>query len=268
MIFKVDRLSDSDTMTTSEHTRRRPDGSACEPWGFWASTGFGILATIAWAVVQWIAAIAVLAWLGIDAQSSAEEIKAATSHGAMIAAATLGAMPAAVGVLAIAIRLRGCGFSDYLGLRWPSRSDLWLGLFVLAVIIPLGDFASWFTGRPIVPNFVVDAYKTALGSHALLSFILALVVAAPLMEELLFRGFLLRGYAASRLGPGGAVALTSIAWASMHVQYEAFYVVQIFILGCAFGWLRLRSGSTILTLILHGIVNAVAIVQTVYFASQ
>lgn len=241
--------------------------SPCRPWGFWASTGFGILATIAWALFQWIAAILVFSWLGINAQSSAEEIKAATSHGAMIAAATLGAMPAAVAVIAIAARLRGCSITDYLALRWPSRGDLVLGLVMLAVIIPLGDFASWVTGRDIVPAFVIDAYKTALSSHALVSFILALVVAAPLMEELLFRGFLLPGYAASRLGPIGAIALTSIAWASMHIQYETFYVAQIFILGCAFGWLRLRSGSTLLTLILHGIVNAVAILQTVYFAS-
>ena len=101
-----------------------------------------------------------------------------------------------------------------------------------------------------------------------LVFILALVVAAPVMEELLFRGFLLRGYAASRLGPVGAVLLTSAAWASMHVQYEVFYVVQIFILGCVFGWLRLRSGSTTLTLILHGLVNLTAITQTVYIAER
>ena len=241
--------------------------SPCKPWGFWASTGFGFLATIAWALVQWIAAILVLGWLGINSESSAAEIKAASSHGAMIAAATLGAMPAAIAVIAMAVWLRGCRVTDYLALRWPARSDLLLGFAILAVIIPLGDFASWFSGRDIVPAFVVDAYKTALASHAVVSFVLALVVAAPLMEELLFRGFLLPGYAASKLGPIGAVALTSIAWAAMHVQYETFYVVQIFILGCAFGWLRLRSGSTLLTLILHGTVNAVAILQTVYFAS-
>ena len=155
---------------------------------------------------------------------------------------------------------------DYLALVRPARHDLILGIAILAVLLPLGDLTSWLTGRDIVPAFVVDAWRTARASNTVVVFILALVVAAPVMEELLFRGFLLRGYTASRLGPIGAVLLTSAAWASMHIQYEVFYVVQIFVLGCVFGWLRLRSGSTTLTLILHGIVNLTAIVQTVYIA--
>ncbi len=247
-----------------------PEGHAppCTRWGFWASTGFGLLAIVAWLLFQWVAAVAVFAWLGIDTKSSVEEIKAVASHGVMIAAATIGAMPAAVAVLALAARLRRCGVSDYLALHWPERRDLWLGILILAVLLPLGDFASWMTGRDIVPAFVVEAYRTARASNTVVVFVLALVVAAPLMEELVFRGFLLPGYAASKLGPIGAVALTSLAWAAMHIQYETFYLVQIFILGCVFGWLRLRSGSTILTLILHGMVNAVAILQTVLFAAR
>ncbi len=243
-------------------------GLPCTPWGFWTSTGVGILAVFAWAAVQWAAAAIAIAWLGINDQSSAEEIRAVASHGALIAAATLGAMPAAIAVLALAARKRGCSVVDYLALRWPSRGELLLGFIILAVLLPLGDFSSWMTGREIVPAFVIDAYKTARASGTVVILILALVVAAPLMEEFLFRGFLLPGYAASRLGPVGAVVLTSLAWASMHVQYEIFFVAQIFILGCVFGWLRLRSGSTILTLMLHATVNTVALLQTVYFASR
>lgn len=240
--------------------------TSCVPWGFWASTGFGVLAILAWLLFQWLAAAVIFVWLGINAQSTAEEIKAVASHGAMIAAATIGAMPAAVAVLVLAARRARCRAVDYLALVRPARHDFILGIAILAVLLPLGDFTSWLTGRDIVPAFVVDAWRTARASNTVVVFILALVVAAPVMEELLFRGFLLRGYAASKLGPIGAVLLTSAAWASMHIQYEVFYVVQIFVLGCVFGWLRLRSGSTTLTLILHGIVNLTAIVQTVYIA--
>jgi membrane protease YdiL (CAAX protease family) len=38
------------------------------------------------------------------------------------------------------------------------------------------------------------------------------------------------------------------------------------VLGALFGWLRLGSGSLLLTIILHGIVNAVALVQAAVFA--
>jgi membrane protease YdiL (CAAX protease family) len=258
-------------MTDPATRPEAPNGrvsSSCIPWGFWTSTGFGILAVLAWFAVQWIAAVLVLAFLGVNAQSSAAEIKAAASHGVMVAAATIGAAPAAIAVVAFAVRRRGCEFADYLGLRRPSRSELLLGLLILAVVMPLGDMASWLTGRDIVPAYFVEAYKTARATNTVVVFLLAVVVAAPLMEELLFRGFLLPGYAASKLGPIGAVALTSLAWAVMHVQYEVFYVAQIVILGCIFGWLRLRSGSTLLTIILHAVVNSVAIAQTIYFASR
>ena len=50
----------------------------------------------------------------------------------------------------------------------------------------------------------------------------------------------------------------------MHVQYEGIYIVQIVVLGCVFGWLRWRSGSTILTMILHAIVNAAALAQVAF----
>jgi hypothetical protein len=96
----------------------------------------------------------------------------------------------------------------------------------------------------------------------------ALIVAAPLMEEFLFRGFLFRGYAPSSLGIAGAILLTSAGWAAMHVQYETFYIVQIFLLGCAFGWLRWRSGSTALTVILHAMVNAAALAQVAYVVER
>ena len=72
----------------------------------------------------------------------------------------------------------------------------------------------------------------------------------------------------SLLGVVGAILVTSAGWAVMHIQYEAFYIVQIFVLGCAFGWLRWRSGSTILTIILHAMVNATALAQVAFLAER
>jgi membrane protease YdiL (CAAX protease family) len=90
---------------------------------------------------------------------------------------------------------------------------------------------------------------------------LALVGATPLVEEALFRGLLLPGLAASRLGPVGAIGLTSVAWALMHLQYEPFYLIQAMAIGVTLGWLRLRSGSTLLTVLLHALVNLTSLVQ-------
>ncbi|HEV7601991.1 MAG TPA: CPBP family intramembrane glutamic endopeptidase [Bradyrhizobium sp.] len=56
--------------------------------------------------------------------------------------------------------------------------------------------------------------------------------------------------------------LTSAVWALMHGQYDGFVIVQIFASGLFFGWLRWRTGSTLLTIILHMLANLTACVET------
>ncbi|MGV3635030.1 MAG: CPBP family intramembrane glutamic endopeptidase [Pseudorhodoplanes sp.] len=249
-------------MTESTPTSHRPAGpSACEPWGFWTTTAYGMTAIVAWFVAQMLAAVAVLAFLGVGGNASSLNNEALVSHAVTIAVVTIVSMPAPIAILAVAARHARCAPFDYLALYWPRRSELIVGLVIVAVLLPLGDLSSWLSGRDLVPPAVVDAYRTARSSGTLVLLAIALIVAAPLMEELLFRGFLFPGYAKSRLGPWGAIAVTSAGWAVMHVQYETFYVVQIFVLGCVFGWLRWSSGSTLLTIMLHAAVNTAALVQ-------
>ena len=54
----------------------------------------------------------------------------------------------------------------------------------------------------------------------------------------------------------------------MHVQYSAFYLVHIFVIGLLLGWLRWRSGSTTLTLILHAIINLMSLVQIAFIVER
>ena len=240
----------------------------CEPWGFWTTTAYGLTAIVAWFAVQLLTALVVLSFLGVGRDASDFEVQTLATHALTIAVATIVSMPAPIAVIAIAARFARCSVVDYLALYWPKRADLIVGILFIVVLLPLGDLSSWLTGRDLVPPAVVDAYRTARSSGTLVLLAIALVVAAPLMEELLFRGFLFPGYAKSRLGPWGAILLTSAGWAVMHVQYETFYIVQIFLLGCVFGWLRWSSGSTLLTVILHAIVNAAALAQVAFLVER
>jgi membrane protease YdiL (CAAX protease family) len=234
----------------------------CRPWGFWATTGFAVLSVIVWVLFQALGANAAISWLRAEGDNG--HVVAFASHGTVMAMATLVSAPAAIAVLLVAVGAARCRAGDYLALRWPPRGDLLPGLGIVVGLLLLGDLSSWLTGRSVVPPFMVDVYESAREAGHLLLLGIALVVAAPLMEEVLFRGFLLPGYAASRLGWAGAIVLTSAAWAVMHLQYEAFFIVQIFILGCVFGWLRWRSGATTLTIILHGFVNLAALLQVAW----
>ncbi|MFT5687065.1 MAG: membrane protease YdiL (CAAX protease family) [Myxococcota bacterium] len=82
------------------------------------------------------------------------------------------------------------------------------------------------------------------------------VAVAPLVEELLFRGFLLPPLAA-RLGARGGIAMSALLFGMMHLA-DPQAVPPLIILGAVLGWLRLRSGSLWPVLVLHVGNNAVA----------
>jgi membrane protease YdiL (CAAX protease family) len=171
-------------------------------------------------------------------------------------------------VIAFAARTARCGIAEYLALRWPERSDLAIGLVCLAVLIPLVDLVSVVAGHDVSPGFVTALYRDARGTGTLPLLVLALAAVTPLVEEVLFRGLLLRGLAASRLGPAGAIGLTSVAWTLMHLQYEPFYLMQALAIGVTFGWLRWQSGSTVLTVLLHGLVNLTSVLQAAWVVER
>jgi membrane protease YdiL (CAAX protease family) len=246
----------------------RPGDSLCDPWRFWATCAWTVLVLIAWMAVQLIVVFCVLAFTGTWGELSAVDAGTLSSNALVLSSVAIIAGAAEIGVVAFAIRRARCRFTEYLALVWPSRTYLWIGLACLVVLLPLGDVSSWLTGRAVVPPFVVDAYRSARESGTIVLFAIALVVAAPLAEEIVFRGFMFRGLAASRVGIAGAILIPSAIWSAMHVQYETFFIVQIFILGVVFAWLRWRSGSLWLTITLHAIVNFTSLLQTVYFVHK
>lgn len=259
-------MSVSDASTALDPARQ--SDTLCNPWKFWATCAWTVFVLFAWMAVQLIVVACMLALRGTWGEMSAADAAKLASNAVVLSSVAIIAGAAETGVVALAIRRARCRFADYLGLVWPSRAYLWIGLACLVVLLPLGDLSSWMTGRSIVPPFVMDAYRSARDSGTIWLFAIALVVAAPLAEEIVFRGFMYRGLAASRVGVAGAILIPSAIWSAMHVQYETFFIVQIFILGVVFGWLRWKSGSTWLTIVLHAIINFTSLLQTVYFVEK
>ena len=113
-----------------------------------------------------------------------------------------------------------------------------------------------------------DVLKSAQADGALWLLVIAFCVAAPMWEEIFARGFLYRGWSESRLGVTGAIFLSSLAWTSLHLQYDWFFFGEVFSIGLLLGYLRYRTGSTWLTIVLHGINNLAATIQTFWLAGS
>lgn len=238
------------------------------PWRFWATLLWSGGVLLAWGAMQVFVVFILFLLFDPDLQMSDMAVAGLIEHAVPISLVTIAALPAQLGVIWLATRTARWRFADYLALTKPPSRDLVLGFICLAILLPLADLVSHFSGRQVVPDVVVGLYVAARDSGALWLLALALIVAAPVGEELVFRGFMFRGFAASKLGVAGAIALPALLWTMLHLQYDSFYLVHIFVIGLLFGWLRWRSGSVTVPLLLHALVNLVALLQAALVAAR
>ena len=226
-----------------------------ERWGLWGTLGWGAGAAVVLVVSQTLGAIAYVVWTGgfRGAPIAAEDLQ---NDGAMLSVAFLLSTPLVLGYFWFAVRLARVPFGEYMALNWPHWSDVLVGIGGLAAVLMVAGLGATLSGQE-TPEFMTESFRTARDAGMLPLYFFSFAVLAPLQEELFFRGFLYRGLSAT-IGAWVTIVLSSAIWSVIHLQYNLFYVGEIFLLGVVFGWLRMRSGSTILTILLHGIMNALA----------
>jgi uncharacterized protein len=249
-------------------TPESPPGNSREPrvWKFigtslWGLALFGAMFAGQLTVVLWF-----LLTSGDSTDSSA--MITLLSNGRIISLSVIMGLPAILIVLWIATRLSRAPFADYLALRWPSWRMLAAGIAGLALLMVAWEVISRLAGRESSPGFMMDVLKTARADGALWLLVIAFCVVAPITEEFFARGFLYRGWSESFLRPAGAVLLSSAVWTLMHLQYNWFFLAQVFSIGLLLGYLRYLSNSTWLTVVLHGLNNLAATIQTIWLANN
>lgn len=136
--------------------------------------------------------------------------------------------------------------AERLGL-FPPRQRRWWLVAILGIGVFLGvAFAIEALANAISPSQQkqVSDVTTVLFSHfnnpAAIVF---LGVLAAVVEETLFRGALL---------PRFGIIISAILFAALHTQYAvSFATLEVFVLGLGLGWLRVRSGSTLPSMLTH-----------------
>ena len=230
--------------------------AAPQPYGPWATAGWGVLIWLAWNIVV---PLPVVLLAGDRLQDTAADFGFWVSCAALV---TQALVPALV-VMAIRQRAGGAwAVSDYLQLQAPRRAWHWaVGLGATVVLMQVGDVIVRGLGHPTTSPVMDRAFDTS----PLWLFLLTTVLGAPLLEEVVFRGFLYKGWAASRLRPLGAVLLTSAIFAAMHGQYDAVELTAVFAFALLLGAVRWWSGSLWLCIAMHALNNAMALAQTAWW---
>ena len=123
--------------------------------------------------------------------------------------------------------------------------------------------ASGVVIEPLLELFPSAPYEAVqqtigLGGWAIMS----TVVAAPILEEVLFRGVIFES-CRERLGKGGAVLLSALLFGLIHgipVQ-----IVNAFVVGLILGYIYLRTRSLMSVIVLHAINNGLAYISMAFF---
>src|SRR5260370_26976662 len=222
-------------------------------WGLGATLGFALLAFL---FGQGVGIGALSGTMGADPVLGGYD-------GSAVTLSLLIGNPVQVVTLGLAARMTGEDLLAYFALDLPRRRDVIIAVAGLAVAILVADLLTLAFGRELVPAFQLQIHRSALAEGALISLWIALIVVAPVGEELLFRGFLFRGFVREPRDALPGILAISLIWSLLHIQYDWFGASLVFGIGVLFGYVRLYSGSTTLVILLHGLLNLESVLETV-----
>jgi len=168
-----------------------------------------------------------------------------------------------VGAAVVASRRKGAGTlrEDFgFRIRW---SDLWIGVLVavavqLLVLPGVAFLLRPLLGEPEVSGPVQDLVDEARGP-AFLGLVISVAVCAPIVEELFYRGLLLRSlqrWVPNRL----AVALSAVAFGLSHgsglpVEAVLLVIISLTVFGAVLAVLAIRTGRLGLSIVTHAVFN-------------
>lgn len=126
-------------------------------------------------------------------------------------------------------------------------------LFLNGIVIAASRLL--FTDVPTASEQVLSGELPTAGEFALVTFIV--VGVAPVVEEFLFRGLLMR-YFLSKMSAGFAIVATAFAFAVFHATLVL--IPALFVLGLFLGWQAHKHNSVYPAIALHAVNNAIAMI--------
>ena len=156
----------------------------------------------------------------------------------------------------LGLQLRG---GDLVGLVWGVLLQLAVALLITAPVITLFDAEN-------PQQAVGDIGESASSGFEVALFVLAVVAIGPLVEEVLFRGALLR-WLLSKMGKAWAILLSAVAFGLVHISDPgaAFAVPGLIVIGIVLAWTTVRREGRIgMAIAIHAGVNLVGALVFVF----
>jgi membrane protease YdiL (CAAX protease family) len=227
------------------------------PWNIARSSFYSLLIGVAFLATQ-IAVMTIMLTVRVinDPELDVEAwFEHAASDGLLLSISTLSSAFLCIPLVKFLTGRRESRAWDFIGLiPTDLRTIATWSLGMIAFVI-VSDLITVAIGRPIVPEFSAEAYASS--EYPVLLFA-ALAFAAPAFEEVFFRGFILGTLKSSGVSVFFAALVSSIAWSAIHLQYESYTLVTLFFMGMLLAAARIKNGSLIPCLVMHGLANVIA----------
>lgn len=147
-------------------------------------------------------------------------------------------------------RAPGLGWQAPIGrLSWVQPLLVTIAVSIVTAIVAFSYFAD------IIERDLAPIRRLIEAAPLWLAFV-ALVVGAPLSEELLFRGFLLHRLKQTRLGFWGGALIANVGWTLLHFTYSWLSLADVFLAGLLFSWALWRTQSIWVPISFHALYNA------------
>ena len=245
-----------------------PDVQKPTPWGFWPTIGFSCVIGVVFLFVSIIFSIGIIVAVKIlkpqlDLMEFAHSLD---SNGLFLAIVSFVIAPLVISLSVLFAKIRkNITVKEYLSLNRAGWRQFAKWSLILLLFTACSDALTSSLGCPVVSDFMVSAYKTA---HFTPLLWLAFIIVAPLYEEIFFRGFMFKGIESSRVGPIGAVIITSLAWSALHIQYDILIIANIFAGGLLLGWARLKTNSIYIPIAMHALQNLIATIAVIIYLGR
>lgn len=216
-------------------------------WSWWRATALVVVA-LALAALAAQAAIVLMEAAGVDALHWQVLVSLAVSQ------------VTCIGLIWWAAGLFGECRDQLLALGPPHRGARSYVLAYLAMVAIFGTLSAvmWMLEPERITGDLM-LYAELIRSPAWWLAVLVVVAGAPVMEELMFRGFLFPALARSRLGRVGAAFVTSASWTALHAGYSVAGLLEVFLVGFYLAWLLVKTGSLRVPMFCHAAYNLSAL---------
>lgn len=200
--------------------------------------------------------------LDIDSFENTEAAEAMMNNGSLTYLSVGLSAIVCIALTLIVIKLkRGSNLREYLALNAVAPKTLWKWIGIGAVVLVAVQIVFSIIPQMLgVEVNVGDVAAEMESSEIPLLFVLAIVVLAPLFEEVLFRGFLFKGLISTRLGAVGTIVITAFTFAVIHAQYDLIVLANVFSIGILLGYARYKTNSLLTPLILHMLLNGISLI--------